>query len=146
MSLEFLQFRMPCADCVIQAICKDKHYKSCDLYQFGHCMCLALPAWDPSQKMYVKGLTECWVNLGYELLKALRTAKLENRRIERGLLQKDKCFSVPNQYVDFLIDLINTMQWMINSTSWREGELHNFDSYEIKRSMKNITNWLRDGK
>lgn len=141
MSLEFLQFRMPCSECIIQAICKDKHHKSVELSKLTH-LCLALPDWDPEKKMYVKGLAECWANLGFDIVKALRRAKLDNRRIEMGEVDISKLAIVPNQYIDFLIELAHTIQWIVNSTSWRVGELNGFDSFEVKDKMKNISSWL----
>jgi len=145
MSLQFLQFKMPCSECVVQAICKDKHHKSTDLSRLTY-LCLALPDWDPRKKIYVKGLSECWANFGYDIIRALNTAKLDNRRIERREATVKKTSTIPTQYIDFLIDVINTIQWLVNSTSWREGELYDFDTIEIENKIKNVAHWLRDGK
>ncbi|MFW9871551.1 MAG: hypothetical protein ACFFG0_00415 [Candidatus Thorarchaeota archaeon] len=40
------------------------------------------------------------------------------------------------------IDMLNTIQWIINCTSWHDKKLYQFDSIEIKSRLKHITRWL----
>ena len=140
MSLDFLQFTIPCETCIVQAMCKDKHYTS-DIKLNKHTSrCLGVPDWDMNEKPYIKGLLECWVNIGWDMTRQLVREK------SKGKLEEKKSYSIPNQYIDTFIDIIGTLQWMINSTSWNEGELYKFDSFEIEEKLKNITCWLTNGK
>jgi len=132
---------MPCETCIVQAMCKDKHYKNKNLNKLTQ-MCLAVPDWDTDRKLYIKGLFECWINLGDKMSQELIRLKLNNRRITDG----DTSISVPDQYIDFLFAIISTFQWIVNSTSWREGELYKFDSFEVKEKLKYTTHWLDNGK
>jgi len=140
MSLEFLRFNIPCRDCVVRAICKDKNNMGLELSKIND-LCLAVPQWNPMERTYIKGFCECWINLGYNMLGGLRTLKLENKREDFN-----KSISIPTQYINFLTDTINTIQWIVNSTSWQKGELYAFDSFEINQKMKYITRWLDNGK
>lgn len=140
MSLEFVQFKMPCKVCVVQAICKDKHHVSTDLNPHND-ICLGLPVWNLEEKMYIKGVCECWINLGYDIIRGLKNLKLDNKRKEI-----DKQITIPDQYINFLIDMINATQWLVNSTSWEKGELYKFDSFEIKNKIKFLNAQLSGGK
>jgi hypothetical protein len=104
-----------------------------------HKMCLSLPEWNIEEKIYLKGLFECMINLSWKITEALTREK--KRDDEEGSQQSRR---IPTQYIDMLIDVVATLQWMINSTSWKEGKLYNFDAYEIKHKLKNVTHWLTD--
>ena len=129
MSENFLQIKLPCGECLVQAICKDKSGKGLKLNKStGYC--LALPDWDMSKKNYQKGVFECWANFGWQLIQSI--SKKENS--ER--------INVPPQFLDTFVDILSALQWMINCTSWHEGKLHQFDKMEIKTKLKYITRWL----
>ena len=136
MSEEFLQFVMPCETCIVQAICVDKVKMKDKKIHKSMKSCLALPDWDEHKKGYIKGLFECLINISWDVI-------VNHANKEKS---KEKPIGMPPQYVDMLIDIIATLQWMINSTSWEEGELYNFDATEIKSKLKNVTRWLTDGK
>ncbi len=135
MSLEFLQLRMPCEECIIQAICKDKYHTSDISINKSISYCLVLPDWDMKEKVYPKGLLECLINITWDVIEKISREKMNNNKT-----------SIPNQYIDMLISITATLQWMINSSSWYEGELYGFDASEIKSKLKNVTHWLDNAK
>jgi len=140
MSLEFLQFTIPCETCIVQAMCQDKKNVPKDINKHIQ-TCLALPEWDMDKKSYLKGLLECWVNLGEGICQKLSRAKLENKR--RMADDPKNSTSIPDEYIDFLTIIASTLQWVVNSTSWKKGELYNFDSSEIELKIKNVESYLR---
>lgn len=140
MSLQFIQFKIPCETCIVQSMCQDKQDISDIKLNKNTNKCLGIPDWDMSEKSYTKGLIECWANIGWDIIKQI------NREKPRGLAIKGEPYSVPTQYIDMLIDIIGTLQWIVNSTSWDKGELHNFDSFELERKLKDVTHWLKNGK
>jgi len=140
MSLEFLQFTIPCETCIVQAICQDKKSVHKDINK-RISLCLALPEWDINKKVHLKGLLECWANLGEALCQNLSSVKLENKR--RMADDPKNSTSIPDEYIDFLTIIASTLQWVVNSTSWKKGELYNFDSSEIELKIKNVESYLR---
>lgn len=138
MSEAFIQFTLPCETCIVQSMCKDKSRMDDVKIHRSVKTCLALPDWDINEKIYIKGLIECWLNLGCDISQKLMRIKLDNKL----KYLNDQNTSIPNQYLDFLFVIANALQWMINSTSWREGKLYKFDSFEIKEKLKYLTNWL----
>jgi len=141
MSEEFIQFDFPCDICLVQAACKDKAGEESKKINRQRKICIAIPAWNPNEKAYIKGFLECLLNLGWDATKELN--RLKNHRTDPGI---DKSFSIPEQYIDFITSILGTLQWIINSTSWSEGELYKFDADEIKNKIKNLHYWLEDGK
>jgi hypothetical protein len=131
-SVEFTQINIPCKDCLVQAACKDKDtihdkLKHHDLFNF----LLALRRWDESKKVYRKGLLEAWANLGWKILENTRTDEF------RGLPPE-----VSPVYLDLLIELSALIQWIINSSSWREGKKFDFDIREIKDRLHKTKFWV----
>jgi hypothetical protein len=45
--------------------------------------------------------------------------------------------------VHFLKGIISLLEWIINSTSWADGELHGFDLFEIKNKLEKTGGHLR---
>ena len=101
-----------------------KHY---DLFDF----LLALRRWDESKKVYRKGLIEAWANLGWDIFQNMRTSEFNELPPE-----------VAPVYLDVLIELSALIQWIINSSSWREGQKFDFDISEIKHKLKLANNWV----
>jgi hypothetical protein len=131
-SERFLQISIPCNDCLVAPICEDKKSiddstNKHDLYQFM----LTLRKWDESQKCYRKGLLEAWVNMGADLISNMRTSEFND---------------LPNhavpEYLNPLIEIVNSLQWMVNSTSWREGKMYDFDKAEFKKKLKQAVAWV----
>jgi len=135
MSNEFVQFTFPCTDCLVRAACNQKGKPPIKIQRKT---CLAIPEWDQNKKTYIKGLYECLINLSWDATKSLRQLKYDTN--------SNLANSIPSEYINFLIDILGTLQWIINSTSWREGELYNFDSIEIKNKLKHLSGWLNKGK
>jgi hypothetical protein len=131
-SVKFLQINIPCNECLVQASCKEKEkideeLKKYELYNF----LLSLRKWDESKKMYRKGLIEAWVNMGHDIVFTMRS---------------DESNGVPNRaqptYINALIEIMNTLQWMINSQSWRDGMVHDFDKEEVAKKLKQAIGWI----
>ena len=125
MSDEFIQFNFPCTDCIVRAACKNKPNKK-DLYRGGSIPCLALP--NVKDKSYHKMLIECWANLGCSILN--HVSKLE---LPIGV-NKDN--QVPASYIRAMHQMTKAIGYMVNSTSWREGQLLPFDKMEIDEKLK----------
>ena len=135
-SEKFLQLAIPCKDCIVAPVCEDKQRiddalereeKKHGLYEFA----LTLRRWDESEKCYRKGLLEAWVNMGADILQNFRT---------------DEFNHLPNhavpEYLNALIEITNSLQWMIHSTSWRKGEMHDFDKVEFKKKLQQAVAWV----
>ena len=104
-SEHFYQLDMPCIDCLVAAICKDKPTET----TFKHGvfpMVLAIKKWDESKKVYRKGLIECWANLGWKIFSHMRTSEFRELPDE-----------ITPEFLDVLIEMANTIQYIINSTS-----------------------------
>ena len=125
MSDEFIQFNFPCTDCIVRAACKYQPSKK-DLYRRGSIPCLALPKVE--DKSYHKMLIECWANLGFNILN--HVSKLE---LPIGV-NKDN--QVPASYIRAMHQMTKAIGYMVNSTSWREGQLLPFDKMEIDEKLK----------
>lgn len=140
MSEEFIQFTIPCETCIVQSMCMQKEDMKHVKINRRSRVCLALPDWDDADKIHLKGLFECIINFSWKVTDALTRERVRD---------PEKTYQprrIPHQYTDMLIDIIGTLQWIIHSTSWHEGELYNFDIFEIKRKLNHTTKWLTDGK
>ena len=132
MSEKFLQINIPCKDCLVAPACEDKKridqkVEPHDLFNFM----LTLRRWDESQKCYRKGLIEAWVNMGKDIFSGMKTDEFNNLPGN----------AIP-EYLNVLIELTNTMQWMINSKSWRDGAMHDFDKIDCHDKLKQAIGWI----
>ena len=130
LSEQFIELSMPCTECIVAAICKDKPrsiLKKDDIFPFV----LAMRKFDEKKKIYRKGLIECWANMGWRLVSNMRTS--EYKQFPKN---------VAPEFVDVLIELSNTIQYIINSKSWRDGEKHDFDKSEIALRIKKALTWV----
>lgn len=128
MSDEFIQFNFPCSDCIVRAACKNKPTEKGDLYIGYDNPCLALP--NLKDKSYHKMLIECWANLGHDLLNTVKKSE------EPEGINKDN--KVPSTYIRAMHQMTSIIQYMVNSTSWREGALYPFDKIDINEKLKSI--------
>jgi len=133
MSSDFVEFNFPCKDCLVRAACKDKPKNETirHLYDAHNPRCLAVPNLPPDVT-YTKCLIECWVNIGTRIINGMQ-------KTEEPKTCRETCNNIPMQYVMMLGHMANLMQWMINSTSWEKGTLHDFDAREIRLKSKHIT-------
>jgi len=132
MSEKFLQINIPCKECLVSPICEDKKRidhktEKLELYQF----LLGLRKWEEKDKIYRKGLIEAWINLGRDIVCQYKSDEFENVYKHAG-----------PAYYNALIEIANTLQWMINSKSWRDGEEHDFDKSELKEKLKQALAWI----
>lgn len=118
----------PCTECLVQAACTDKPKTSKDIYS----ICLLIPKWDESCKIYRKGLIECWVNMGLTILQNQRDFTHE------GMPQE----SSPT-FNEALFEIVQLLQYIINSTSWRMGERYDFDIEEMQTQVRKISHWIK---
>jgi hypothetical protein len=45
---------------------------------------------------------------------------------------------IPMQYIILMGQLIYLLQWIVNSTSWEEGVLQEFDRHEVNLKVKSF--------
>jgi len=133
MTEEFIQYTLPCTTCIVQAACKDNDkIKQHDINLSRPS--LSLPIF--KDKSYHKGILECMLNLQKQIMdKVSRTEDIED-------FNKQEVDKLPMQYIHILIDMSAILCHIVNSTSWREGELFEFDRYEIKRRLTRLSRWL----
>jgi len=132
MSQEFIQFNFPCTDCLVRAACKEKPKNNEDvkLYDNINPRCLTLPKF-PSKIAHTKGLLECWANLGVKIITNMQ--KTEDSKTFRETKS-----NIPMHYIILMGQISYLLQWMINSESWENGELKDFDIREIREKCKHI--------
>ena len=131
-SVKFRQINIPCATCLVTASCEDKDRTIQEIEKFPMFdFLLGLQKWDESKKVYRKGLIEAWANMGWDMFSNMRTTEF-----------KDLPKEVSPEFLDLLIELAGLIQWIINSTSWRNGEKQDFDITEIKRKLEKAKGWI----
>jgi len=138
MSEQFHQYYFPCVECIVRAACKDKENMMEQIKVRGDVPSLGVPIWDYAEKSYHKGLLECTVNILKNITDKINKSEPENT--PAGLMD-----NIPMQYVHLFISMADIMCHIINSTSWREGELQEFDRFEIERRLKMLPGWVREG-
>ena len=131
-SEKFIQLAVPCKECLVGPVCEDKklidkEVEQQNLYEFM----LSLRKWDESKKCYRKGLIEAWVNMGVDIMNNMSSS--EDNKLPGH--------ATPG-YLNSLIELANTLQWMIHSTSWRKGKMYDFDKAEVKKKLQQAIAWL----
>jgi len=133
MSEEFIQFRFPCNECLVQAACKDRKRVKQQVKEIMQDVpSLGVPRF--KNKSYYKGLIECLINIQKQVVdKVSRNKGADNKQEQDNL---------PMQYVHLIISMSDILCHMINSTSWREGELFEFDRMEIKQRLTQLERWL----
>ncbi len=135
MSEEFIQYMFPCNECIVQAACKDYDGRRKQLKNIrGGRPSLAVPAFDETKKSYHKGLMECWANMGQSMMS--KVSKTEEP------LKHQKIDNLPIEYVHILLGIAQIMCHIVNTTSWEEGELYEFDRIEIKNRLSKLKGWL----
>lgn len=134
MSNEFVQFIFPCTECLVRAACKDKvknnDNNTIHLYDNVNPRCLAVPKLS-QDVTYMKGLIECCINLGTSIQNSMR-------KTEDPHTCRETNNNIPMQYVILMGQIAYLLQWIINSQSWSDGILHEFDRIEIKNKLKAI--------
>ena len=131
-SERFVQLNIPCNECLVSPACKDKKEidKIKDKYELYQFM-LGLRRWDESKKCYTKGLIEAWINEGANIIQNLQPGQYNH-------LPKH---AVP-EYLNSLIELANSLQWMINSQSWKDGKMHKLDKEKFKEKLQQAIAWI----
>ena len=129
MSEHFIQYRFPCDTCLVQAACQDKDMaKEQQLKLFPNRPSMAVPHYE--DKTYFKGLIECIINL---LVPAMNNiSKLEG---PEGRQEDD---NLPIDYVMLLHTMAQISGYIINSTSWKDGKLHDFDKFEVAQKLSRL--------
>jgi len=142
MSEEFIQYVFPCVECLVQAACQDhdrlRIIKDRKEIQTRHIRSdrpsLAVPKFDLNDKTYHKGLIECWANMGASMMNKVSK--------EEDPIKHQKADNLPMPYVHILIAMTQIICHMVNSTSWEEGTLHEFDRIEIKARLSKLKGWI----
>ncbi len=137
MSHDFIQWTPKCTNCLVKACCVD--YRSMEetneiknFLDFPP-RSLSIPKF--AGGTYSKILIECIANILFDAVNSMQKIEMP-REIEREN-------NLPMGYIRVLVRLSNTLQWIVNSTSWREGgELHLFDKMEVERMLKFLVGTL----
>lgn len=129
MSKEFIQFEFPCKECLVRAACQEKPAKLSDLLEQMRTRCLSMPNYDDKnpKNSYSKTFLECWANIGWTAI---------------GRIKSEDANKIPPKYIDFLIETIGLIQWIVNSSSWEDGTQHDFDLHEARRKANTAKGWL----
>ncbi len=135
MSEEFIQYIFPCNTCLVQAACQDRKRARESVKDLMHNVpSLGVPKFD--NKSYHKGLIECIVNIQKQIIDRVdKTEDLDD-------FNKQTKDNLPMKYIHVMISMSNILCHMVNSTSWREGELFDFDRIEIKKRLSQLKGWL----
>lgn len=129
---KFTQIGFPCIDCLVSATCRDKpHNQVADPKDF-YPMMLAFRKWDESKKVYRKGLLECWVNMGRMVIDKAR---------DKDCTYKPQ--SVNPAFLDFILEIIGILEYIINSTSWNVGQKQEFDIIELQKQLDAARGWIK---
>ena len=133
MSEEFIQYHFPCSVCLVQAACKDRKRVGEQVKEIMTGVpSLGVPRF--KDKSYHKGFLECLMNIQKQIMDRVSRTEGPDNKQERDQL--------PMQYVHIMISMTDILCHMINSTSWREGELFDFDRVEIKKRLSRLKGWL----
>jgi hypothetical protein len=130
MSEEFFEGVIPCRGCLVRAVCQDLNMVPEELKKRlteFRSTCLLPPQPNSQEKNYRKCLLECWANLGYRLV----------YRMSDGDKKEDPVFINPRLAV-LIKELAYLSQWIINSSSWAEGKIYEFDLFEITHKLRRI--------
>ena len=80
-------------------------------------------------KDYMKGLAECSIDMLYTtLMKFEKSTEYGSR--------KTKQQEMDIEFLNQMKILVQIMQWMFNSASYRDGIYHGFDALEIRQKLK----------
>jgi hypothetical protein len=131
-SEKFTQIGFPCVDCLVNATCREKPDKEVADPNDYYPMVLAFKKWDESKKVYRKGLLECWVNMGRQIIDKAR---------DKDCTYKPQ--SMNPAFLDFILAIIGMLEYIIHSTSWAEGEKQDFDIVEIQRQLDLARGWIK---
>jgi len=95
---------------------------------------LVVPIFGSKVKSYHKGLIECWTNMGQSMMEKVDKTEVPGKH--------QKVDNLPIVYVHILCAMAQIMCHMVNSTSWEEGTLHEFDRIEIKARLSKMKGWI----
>ena len=132
MTEKFTQIGFPCVDCLVNAACKEKPHVQVANPDDYYPMVLAFKKWNEKEKIYRKGLLECWVNMGRLVIDSAR---------DKDCTYKPQ--SVNPAFLDFILEIIGILEYIINSTSWRTGEKQDFDIKELQRMLDGAKKWIK---
>ncbi len=136
MSEEFIQYHFPCGECLVQAACKDhKRIREEVKKIMNDVPSLGVPKFE-KDKSYHKGLLECLMNIQQQILNQVSRSENPDNN-EQQVVDK-----LPMKYVHIMISMADILCHMVNTTSWREGELFDFDRVEIKKRLTQLKGWL----
>lgn len=136
MTAEFIQFELPCKECLVRAKCFSN--QSSKLLEkkidqiYTNIPCLAAPVFSDLDIPWEKHILECISNIFRDW------TKHTSRENDNGTHPR---VNIPYEYFTLIIEMIRVFEYMINSTSWRTGKLEYFDKMELEtktRIMKSM--------
>lgn len=145
MSHNFIHWTPKCTNCLVKACCRDyrslKERNEQMSFQEFPPRSLSMPKvedgnYTEGRGSYSKALIECIANLLFDAVNALRKMEHPTKEVETEN-------NISWVYLRILMQLSSLLQWVVNSTSWREGgEIHYFDKIEVKKMLKNLAGIL----
>jgi len=129
MSERFAQVVVPCNDCIVKSMCSDRERTEERTKMWNGL--LGIPKVDETKKMYHKSLIECWANMGWDIVSHMSHIQTE------GIPKEAQ-----SVFMNYLVEMCNTLQWLVNSKSWRDGEEHSFDSMELMHKTRQSVGWI----
>ncbi len=129
MSERFVNLVVPCNECLVRPICKDKKEteRRTNLYNG----LLGIPKVDETKKMYHKSLIECWANMGVDIIEHMSHFQTEGMPKEAQAV-----------FMNYLIEVSNTLRWLVNSESWKDGKENSYDSMSLRHKTRQSIGWL----
>jgi len=108
---------------------RDKEFKKI----LGRGLMLGYDPNDSEGKYYprLKGLAECAVNLLQDV-----TSSMSKSVVDYGGRKTEDNLDV--EFMHQVRMIANLLQWMVNSTSWREADYLPFDAMDIEMQLKHI--------
>jgi hypothetical protein len=125
MSEKFIEVFFPCEECLIKAICSDYKYLHNKDDIIASPWLMVFPK--PTEKSPRKLAFECCFNF--------------INRIVSYTESKDDVVSI-----DFIIEIGNLLEYLINSRSWKDNVMYDFDRLEISSRLRRCMNWMHRRK
>jgi len=92
--------------------------------------CIIVPIND---KDFKQSLVECWCNLGKQIVDGLSMAERKNEN--NDWMTKD---GILKDLATRLRKLTTTLQYLVNSTSWQDQRIYEFDRDEINKRLEDV--------
>lgn len=131
MENEFIQFNLPCKECLVRAKCfsnkRAKHLEKNMDKIYADVPCLAIPVLSDLNIPWEKHVFECLSNIFRDWTKHTTRENVKGTHPE---------VKIPYEYFTLILNIVRIFQYMINSTSWNTGTLEIFDETELRVKLQ----------